>query len=414
MSSCLIVQECDDVFIGSDTAVSITYKDVIYRLNTNGKKLYVVEDKVIFCSGNLTLTYSLMDDFIKGNDHSVEKIRDMSEEYCTKFDSKEIEILICSMLDNETIVYQISPYEDFKIIIKRGVKESISMWVGGVKSQECSDSASESLENHMKVEDVYKKAFDDISYEGVGGKAIVYRINKNGIKLYYQNDIKEKNIRFIEELLGTQHLVVADTLIGHLVATNKLIVSDEAGTVTIDGEGININAARTDGKVAIKINTTDVLKISNLTKDVFSIDATGNVVANDGTYNNIKANNVIATNGIYTNINAINMIATLMRTSNTANYMIFHDQYTEFYHGGVLRMKIGFDGTNDYPSVRLYGDDGITPVGSITAGSSFASLSGNWTVESGSDFFVYGDSNLATKGYVDQQIASHSFTPPMA
>ncbi|MCB2354469.1 hypothetical protein [Clostridium estertheticum] len=414
MSSCLIIQECDDVFIGSDTAVSITYKDVIYRLNTNGKKLYVVEDMVIFCSGNLNLSYSLMDNFIKGKDHSVEKLRDMNKEYCLKFDSKEIDILICSMLNNKTIVYQISPYEDFKIIIKRAEVGNISTWVGGVKSQECSDSACESLENQMKVEEVYQKAFDDISYEGVGGRAIVYRINKNGIKLYYTNDIKEKNIRFINEILSNQHLIVADTLIGHLVATNKLVVSDEAGTVTIDGEGININASRTDGKVAIKVNTTDVLKISNLIKDIFSIDATGNVVANDGTYNNIKANNVTAINGTYTNINTINMIATLMRTSNSSNYMIFHDQYIEFYHLGSLRMRVGFNSANNMPSILLYGEDGNEEVGSITAGSSAASLSGNWTVESGSEFDIYGNTNLATKAYVDQQISSHQYIPPSA
>lgn len=53
MSNATVIKLYDKVFIGSDSAVSTTFEDKIYRIGGEGKKLFVVDDKVIFCSGNL-------------------------------------------------------------------------------------------------------------------------------------------------------------------------------------------------------------------------------------------------------------------------------------------------------------------------------------------------------------------------
>ena len=99
---------------------------------------------------------------------------------------------------------------------------------------------------------------------------------------------------------------------------------------------------------------------------------------------------------------------TLIKTSNTSNFTMLYDQYTSYYHLNLLRLKLGFDTVNNYPSMQLYGSAGGV-VGSIIAGGSFASFDGNWTVEAGSSFYMYGSTNLATQSWVSSNYATESW-----
>ncbi|MBU3153508.1 phage tail protein [Clostridium estertheticum] len=208
------------------------------------------------------------------------------------------------------------------------------------------------------------------------------------------------------------------SIIGSMVTND----GDYNGVQIGDSFGLRIKK----GLVKLLLNATEGISISNGTKKVFYVDTNGDIVehdvtandmtANNGIFNNIKAidmtatrgvfNDIIANNGTYNNINTRFMISTLMRTSNTNDYMIFHDQFIEFYHDGTLRMKVGFDGVNNYAGIKLYGGNGIDEVGSITAGNNSPTLQGNWSVEEGSGLYMYGNTNLSTKEYVDSQISS--------
>jgi phage minor structural protein len=115
------------------------------------------------------------------------------------------------------------------------------------------------------------------------------------------------------------------------------------------GDAFGIRAVRSDGKVATTLNATEGISIENESKKVFYLDTNGNIIANDGTFNDITANN-----GIFNNITAINMIATLMRTSNTSSFIIMYDQYMEFYKDAEKIMQLGFDPLNNLPTVRFF------------------------------------------------------------
>ena len=51
MSCLLVLQQYDNVFMGADTAVSTVINDKIYRINTNGKKMFIIDNQLIFCTG---------------------------------------------------------------------------------------------------------------------------------------------------------------------------------------------------------------------------------------------------------------------------------------------------------------------------------------------------------------------------
>ncbi|MCB2311601.1 phage tail protein [Clostridium tagluense] len=144
--------------------------------------------------------------------------------------------------------------------------------------------------------------------------------------------------------------------------------------------------------VKILLNAKEGISIENGVKKVFYLDLNGKLIAVD-----ITAENMTANRGTFNDILTNNMIATLMKTSNTSNYMILYDQYIEFYHQSQLRMTVGFDGVNNLPSIKLYGENGVDVSGTISAGSHMASLGGNWTIENDSSLNVYGATNLAAK-----------------
>ena len=53
MSSCLVLQAKDKLYIGADTSSSVFIDDKLYRLNNNTKKLFLLNDNtVLYCAGN--------------------------------------------------------------------------------------------------------------------------------------------------------------------------------------------------------------------------------------------------------------------------------------------------------------------------------------------------------------------------
>lgn len=56
------------------------------------------------------------------------------------------------------------------------------------------------------------------------------------------------------------------------------------------GSAFGIRAVRSDQKVITTINATDCITIENESKKVFSVDASGNIIVNDMTANDMKAN----------------------------------------------------------------------------------------------------------------------------
>ena len=66
------------------------------------------------------------------------------------------------------------------------------------------------------------------------------------------------------------------------------------------GRSFGIRAVRSDNKVITTMNATDGISIENQTKKVFYVDTDGNLVCNDITANDIKANG-----GTYTDTPAI-------------------------------------------------------------------------------------------------------------
>lgn len=118
MSSCLILQTLRTILIGSDTAISTNLNDQIYRLSDDGEKLWSIDGSVIFCSGDMDTAYKIMGTYLQLQDRKVKDISRIARILCKDIINKKIAIVVCSVLSNCSIVYDISSETNFEIIEK--------------------------------------------------------------------------------------------------------------------------------------------------------------------------------------------------------------------------------------------------------------------------------------------------------
>jgi len=291
---------------------------IIYRLNKSGKKLFNIDNKIIFCSGKVELANNIINKYYNDKNKSIDNLKIITEYYYNEYINNNIisennfilDILIATFENEQSIVYQISPYDNFEI--KKNIITNINdigIYVAGIKVQEAYDIIYNNILNKINVSNIYQNAFDNISFEGIGGYLEVYKLNNNNIELYYKNNIKEKNsLKYLNDNFNTldKNYLIGERVIGKLLCGINLQIdaSDEEGNkfFTVDQNGVNItnlilSLLRTDNKTKILMDANSGMKIQKNTgteltpvwEDVLYINndgnlvTTGNIVIGSGT-----------------------------------------------------------------------------------------------------------------------------------
>jgi len=283
MSNVTVIQTKNTIYMGSDSAVSTKLNNKYYRIDTSGKKLFTFDNKVIFCSGNLLLSYTIIEEFKKQPFKDIKTLREIASHYyhvykineaCEGFD---LDILIGEAFNDHTIVYQISPYYNFEIIESViSNTEEVAIITGGIKTQESFDLAYEKLLSQMKIEDLYQSIFNQLSDETIGGTLKVLKITKPQIIELLDSPIVEKlNLKLLNDFVETnKHLIIGERIIGKLLLGEKLIIGDSNGTFTINGNLLTIQ----------DLNEKPRVKLGEYSKGKYGLqlfDKTGNQVVLD-------------------------------------------------------------------------------------------------------------------------------------
>jgi len=280
---------------------------IIYRLNKSGKKLFNIDNKIIFCSGKVELANNIINKYYNDKNKSIDNLKIITEYYYNEYINNNIisennfilDILIATFENEQSIVYQISPYDNFEI--KKNIITNINdigIYVAGIKVQEAYDIIYNNILNKINVSNIYQNAFDNISFEGIGGYLEVYKLNNNNIELYYKNNIKEKNsLKYLNDNFNTldKNYLIGERVIGKLLCGINLQIdaSDEEGNkfFTVDQNGVNItnlilSLLRTDNKTKILMDANSGMKIQKNTgteltpvwEDVLYINNDGDLV----------------------------------------------------------------------------------------------------------------------------------------
>lgn len=246
MSLCLILQNRDSVFIGADTAISVFNGNKFVRESNDGKKLFEMGKDIVYCSGDMSYVPGIIKNMkIKNGyvdvEHTSKYLKGKNFRKCPVFNVISISVIICRVVGSNSHVYVLEPENNFEIVTHIGKQEGVQIWVGGIYNERCLSIAAEEIEkSHREAINAYTNTYKRMVCEEIGGHLNTYYINSNGYRKIIDNyDLKDGYIS--GSCTGSlMHGVIAQALIGNMIVGNNLDISNEEGSVHIDGEGITI------------------------------------------------------------------------------------------------------------------------------------------------------------------------------
>ena len=286
MSSCLVLQAKDKLYIGADTSSSVFINNKLYRLNNNTKKLYLLNgNTVLYCAGNNSIAEKVVQHISSiycRNDFSLISLKNwLIEMYPYKNKDKtvyDVEILIATFKNNRTIVYQMSQYKNYDIVSFEVSDAGVQILSAGIKNAECMSFAENELLNKSGVKSIFRTTFNNLSCNYIGGCLDLYEITKNGaVKIFDNEKINEHGIQYVHDVFNDLSVSLnAEVLVSKLVMSENLWLENNSGNYKFDDNGFTA----TSGKNTIKIqpnNSGELFSIYKGSNKQVYINSSGDV-----------------------------------------------------------------------------------------------------------------------------------------
>ena len=330
MSSCLILQTHRDIFIGADTACSSFYNGKYYRVNNDFDKIYIVKDNIIFVSGELNAVKSTVK-FLKENIDEHDKIK----QFLLNIPPSEmenvynVELMICKIINGQSVIYQFSEYNNFEIIEHKTEKDYIQILTAGYKSPISLDISTALLSRSKDIKYIFTETFNNISCNEIGGELIVYKLSDKTIVT--KQLIKENNVEYIKDLYP-QHTLVADAVMGRKIMGNEMeLMANSSNGTSVSGFTFNGNGALFNNARATWNNSNGFQIVIDPTNQLFAMGS--------GIY-------TIGSNGVYTprfNPPAnISSATEWWNRTDLQNIQLFADSQGNLYLRGSVYAKNGY------------------------------------------------------------------------
>ena len=315
MSSCLVLQAKDKLYIGADTSSSVFIGEKLYRLNDNTKKLFLLDNNtVLYCAGNHSIAKKVtqyISSIYLQDDFSLTSLKNwLVEMYPYKNKDKtvyDVEILIATFKNNKTIVYQMSQYKNYDIVSFEVPDAGVQILSAGIKNSECMSYAEKELLNQSGVKSIFCTTFSNLSCNYIGGYLDLYEISKNGvIKIFDNEKINEHGIQYVNDIFNSLSVSLnAEVLVSKLVMSENLWIENDSGTYKFTDDGFNAS----NGKNTIKIQPNKSEELFSIYKDsrkqVYinsngDVEFAGNLQSATGTFSGLISGGSININNTFT------------------------------------------------------------------------------------------------------------------
>ncbi|WP_339823418.1 hypothetical protein NST45_18395 [Paenibacillus sp. FSL R7-0163] len=288
MSANLIIMTKNEIYTGADTALSVSVNGQSYRCGETNKLSYNKKEKaVLFLSGADELAKEVYEVY-KDSDGNIYTLRDiirrMLPDYLYKFPETEkafnestngvICAVLCKMEKKTPVIYVIDRENNFDVKRIEAPKDGIAVYAAGFKVKEAFNRASEFLEWGLDVRKTFENTFNYLACEQVGGELNVFQINKKFVKNTMKKKIQEPhNLKQLNQsvladwlanaaiemdsdyfldlalkvkesialenkqewLLPQKHRIVAETLYGKVVLSQRVVIGDSDGVWLMEG-----------------------------------------------------------------------------------------------------------------------------------------------------------------------------------
>ena len=262
MSLCLTIMDKNNIYMGADSATSTIIGDEIVRVNTNARKIFDINNYILFCCGKVENIESILK-YVKEN--GLNNIEDYLRSIC-KNDCEVFEAEVLAYDKTKKILCTFSQYNGFNKIEYHHPKDGIQILTSGYKTKEAFEIARDCIQNGKEVFDIFKDTYTKLICNGIGGNVVIYS-NVTHMRMFpLIDDTRCMNIQGLEE-----YFVNAEVLCGQLVLGNKLVARSDDGVVNISGNLISIYDK--NGKKIV-----DLGEYANDTYGLMLYDESGNVL----------------------------------------------------------------------------------------------------------------------------------------
>lgn len=281
MSSCLVFQEKNKLYIGADSILSTLENNEIITSTIEAQKLFCFGNTIMFCAGDIESvkkTVKWCRSVFFQSEINIDLLSEfLNHEFPSKTKFFNVEIIIALYENNQPMVYQLSQYENFYPKLYT-VSEGINIITAGIQCQNVFDYAYSSLISHIPVKKIFLTLYDGNKFDNIGGHATLYELSSNGI-----NELLHPNIIDSISIDETYFFICADLLVGRTVLSENLQVVNDANNFTIDKNGL---LAKATNNFSVSINPNNpsaIFTIKNGSNTVLGVDAATNKFVFKGT-----------------------------------------------------------------------------------------------------------------------------------
>lgn len=207
MSLSIILITKDSIIMTADSRGGLMNDGIYYQVNDNFRKIWQIEDKVVFTCGSSMSIEKAITQYILSPDKSMTTLQQICINTILT-EEEAINLTVGMFEDGVPVVYNIDSLNEFKISRKTKTNTDL-ITIGGVGSsgQVASQMASIIAQQNncisfRDIQDIYKS----LSSEQIGGTLTVYTITNDTISASQVLIEDNRPIRSIMELLQNQNI----------------------------------------------------------------------------------------------------------------------------------------------------------------------------------------------------------------
>lgn len=205
LSALIIYKRKNKLYMASDTATSIEKDGLHYRVNDVAKKLYVVGNQLIWCTGILNIAYKIIKEYEESYNYNVVNLSLIAQKHSenlTNVGTNRIIIYVAEYCSGKITLHNLLSNNNFEMVSMplSNDPEEVTLYTAGAKNEEAFKFACNKVMENDSATYVFEHTMDHIAWEEpemIGGYCEAYELSSNGIKKIMDNKIKEnKNIRY--------------------------------------------------------------------------------------------------------------------------------------------------------------------------------------------------------------------------
>ena len=206
MSLCVVVQTSDEIYIGTDTALSIPINGKIHRLALPNEplmseKIFTIDKKLVFISGFSEYIPETLNYLTVNPSATNEKVTYwLNETIKNPYNKSDVDIelghalVICELINGKSSVRCFAS-KNVYICQEYAAREGvINVITTGFNSDQAYNNAMRLMQSSAEIDlpRIYQWVYDDASCNSVGGHLLLYRASDGA--LVYSNQIQESSI----------------------------------------------------------------------------------------------------------------------------------------------------------------------------------------------------------------------------